>query len=107
MNIPPLVSISTPVSSCAVSTVATMSSVSNCLSSNSIAAGVVPQHENENFAKCWLRALFEFHPNPGRGIEQNEIYKQYLNVCTRSGRKGVIAPTHFPHCVRYDDVYVR
>ena len=54
--------------------------------------------ENEQFALGWLRASFELAP--GIRIEQEELYKKYLGCCTKSGRRGVIAPLHFPRCVR-------
>lgn len=53
--------------------------------------------ENEQFALAWLRATYE--PCGGK-IEQQELYKQYLNSCAKIGRRGVIAPLHFPRCVR-------
>ncbi|GLG96122.1 Uncharacterized protein GBIM_02941 [Gryllus bimaculatus] len=56
------------------------------------------QHENEQFALAWLRATFE--PAAGCRIEQAEMYKQYLTACSKVGRRGVIAPLHFPRCVR-------
>lgn len=55
--------------------------------------------ENEQFALAWLRATFE--PATGCRIEQAELYKQYLTACSKIGRRGVIAPLHFPRCVRY------
>lgn len=55
--------------------------------------------ENEQFALSWLRANFELAP--GVKIEQEELYKKYLGSCTKIGRRGVIAPLHFPRCVRY------
>ncbi|XP_012267900.2 AT-rich interactive domain-containing protein 2 isoform X3 [Athalia rosae] len=54
--------------------------------------------ENEQFALSWLKATFE--PSPGIKIEQEELYKKYLGCCTKIGRRGVIAPLHFPRCVR-------
>ncbi|XP_014218963.1 AT-rich interactive domain-containing protein 2 isoform X2 [Copidosoma floridanum] len=54
--------------------------------------------ENEQFALGWLKANFE--PAPGVKIEQEELYKKYLGNCTKIGRRGVIAPLHFPRCVR-------
>lgn len=53
--------------------------------------------ENEQFALAYLRATYE--PSNGK-IEQQELYKQYLNACAKIGRRGVIAPLHFPRCVR-------
>ena len=55
--------------------------------------------ENEQFALGWLKATFEL--SPGIRIEQEELYKKYLGCCTKIGRRGVIAPSHFPKCVRY------
>ncbi|XP_033217810.1 AT-rich interactive domain-containing protein 2 isoform X2 [Belonocnema kinseyi] len=54
--------------------------------------------ENEQFALGWLKTSFELAP--GTRIEQEEFYKKYLGCCTKSGRRGVIAPLHFPRCVR-------
>ncbi|XP_074095962.1 brahma associated protein 170kD isoform X3 [Cotesia typhae] len=54
--------------------------------------------ENEQFALGWLRATFELAP--GVKIEQEELYKMYLSYCTKIGRRGVIAPNHFPRGVR-------
>ncbi|CAD6239175.1 GSCOCG00008625001-RA-CDS [Cotesia congregata] len=54
--------------------------------------------ENEQFALGWLRATFELAS--GVKIEQEELYKKYLSSCTKIGRRGVIAPLHFPRCVR-------
>ncbi|PSN46078.1 hypothetical protein C0J52_02288 [Blattella germanica] len=54
--------------------------------------------ENEQFALAWLRATYE--PATGCRIEQGELYKQYLTACAKIGRRGVIAPLHFPRCVR-------
>lgn len=54
--------------------------------------------ENEQFALAYLRATYE--PCTNGRIEQQELYKQYLNSCGKIGRRGVIAPLHFPRCVR-------
>ncbi|KAJ8668213.1 hypothetical protein QAD02_009876 [Eretmocerus hayati] len=54
--------------------------------------------ENEQFALSWLKSNFELAP--GIRIEQEELYKKYLGSCTKIGRRGVIAPLHFPRCVR-------
>lgn len=54
--------------------------------------------ENEQFALTWLRATYE--PCTGGKVEQQELYKQYINSCAKIGRRGVIAPLHFPRCVR-------
>lgn len=58
------------------------------------------QQENEQFALNWIRATLEVCPTPGRGIDQAELYKLYMNACSRAGRRGVIAPLHFPRCVK-------
>lgn len=54
--------------------------------------------ENEKFALAWLRCTFE--PNATGKVEQAELYKQYINYCAKIGRRGVIAPLHFPRIVR-------
>ncbi|XP_066590882.1 AT-rich interactive domain-containing protein 2 isoform X8 [Prorops nasuta] len=54
--------------------------------------------ENEQFALTWLKATFELAP--GSRLEQEEVYKKYLGCCTKICRRGVIAPLHFPRCVR-------
>lgn len=63
-------------------------------------SGQLVAQENEQFAIQWLRNHFEPSTVPGRGIEQGELYKQYITACARVGRKGVIAPGHFPQCVK-------
>ncbi|CAH0561488.1 unnamed protein product [Brassicogethes aeneus] len=55
-------------------------------------------HENEQFALAWLRATYE--PAVNGRIDHQELYKHYLNSCSKIGRKGVISPLHFPRCVR-------
>lgn len=55
--------------------------------------------ENEQFALAWLRSTFEL--SGGARTEQGELYKQYINSCAKIGRRGVIAPLHFPRCVRF------
>lgn len=54
--------------------------------------------ENEQFALAWLRATYE--PLNNSRVEQQELYKHYINSCAKIGRRGVIAPLHFPRCVR-------
>ncbi|XP_031339468.1 AT-rich interactive domain-containing protein 2-like isoform X2 [Photinus pyralis] len=54
--------------------------------------------ENEQFALAWIRATYE--PCNGGRVEQQELYKHYINSCAKIGRRGVIAPLHFPRCVR-------
>lgn len=56
--------------------------------------------ENEQFALGWLRSTLE--AQKGARIEEAELYKLYINWCAGVGRQGVIAPAHFPRCVRYD-----
>lgn len=58
------------------------------------------QQENEQFALNWIHAVLEVCPTPGRGIDQAELYKLYMTACARAGRRGVIAPLHFPRCVK-------
>lgn len=53
--------------------------------------------ENEQFALAWLRSTFE--PD-NSNVEQQELYRLYINSCSKIGRKGVISPLHFPRCVR-------
>ncbi|XP_064215038.1 AT-rich interactive domain-containing protein 2 isoform X4 [Tribolium castaneum] len=55
-------------------------------------------HENEQFALAWLRATYE--PCVNGKVDHQELYKQYLNSCSKIGRRGVISPLHFPRCVR-------
>nr|XP_023020403.1 AT-rich interactive domain-containing protein 2 isoform X1 [Leptinotarsa decemlineata] len=55
-------------------------------------------HENEQFALAWLRATYE--PCINGRIDHQELYKHYLNSCSKIGRRGVISPLHFPRCVR-------
>lgn len=55
--------------------------------------------ENEQFALAWLRSTYE--PCCNGRIDHQELYKHYINSCAKIGRRGVIAPLHFPRCVRY------
>lgn len=55
--------------------------------------------ENEQFALTWLRATYE--PCANGKVDHQELYKHYINSCAKIGRRGVIAPLHFPRCVRY------
>lgn len=88
------------VSSNAVANATTFTSATTTVNVVASPAMVTTQQENENFATQWLRNTFETHTQPGRGIEQGEMYKLYMTACSRAGRRGVIAPLHFPHCVR-------
>ncbi|KRT80635.1 hypothetical protein AMK59_6340 [Oryctes borbonicus] len=54
--------------------------------------------ENEQFALAWLRATYE--PCSTGRVDHQELYKHYINSCAKIGRRGVIAPLHFPRCVR-------
>ncbi|CAG4987255.1 unnamed protein product [Parnassius apollo] len=57
--------------------------------------------ENEHFAQAWLRSTYEPLPsNDNSACDAAEVYRQYLAFCTKMGRKGVIAPAHFPRLVR-------
>ncbi|CAG9782248.1 unnamed protein product [Diatraea saccharalis] len=57
--------------------------------------------ENEHFAQAWLRSTFEpLPPSDNSAYDAGELYRQYLACCTKLGRKGVIAPAHFPRLVR-------
>ncbi|XP_059056851.1 AT-rich interactive domain-containing protein 2 isoform X3 [Achroia grisella] len=57
--------------------------------------------ENEHFAQAWLRSSFEPLPaNDNSASDAAELYRQYLACCNKLGRKGVIAPAHFPRLVR-------
>lgn len=48
----------------------------------------------------WLRATFEPGPSPASRVEQQDLYKMYLTASSKVGRTGVVAPMHFPRCVR-------
>ncbi|XP_025411426.1 AT-rich interactive domain-containing protein 2 isoform X3 [Sipha flava] len=100
---PPVQSIATPKMMVPVtmtvttnSTVVSTSQTSPCIPQ---AANLI-QQENEQFALNWIRATLEVCPTPGRGIDQAELYKLYMTACARAGRRGVIAPLHFPRCVK-------
>lgn len=54
--------------------------------------------ENEQFALAWIRATYE--PCVSGRVDHQELYKHYINSCAKIGRRGVIAPLHFPRCVR-------
>lgn len=56
--------------------------------------------ENEQFAYAWLKATVEPAPTLTSRIEQQELYKLYMNASTKIGRRGVLSPVHFPRCVR-------
>lgn len=82
-------------------TVTTNSTIVTNQSSTSVPqAPNLIQQENEQFALNWIRATLEVCPTPGRGIDQAELYKLYMTACARAGRRGVIAPLHFPRCVK-------
>ena len=50
------------------------------------------------FCLSWLKATYE--PFPGKSIEQNIMYKQYLASMHRMGRKEVISAQHYALCIR-------
>jgi len=50
------------------------------------------------FCLSWLKATYE--PSPGKTIEQNIMYKQYLASMHRMGRKEVISAQHYALCIR-------
>merc|ERR1719187_2449188 len=50
------------------------------------------------FCLSWLKATYE--PSPGKSIEQNIMYKQYLASMHRMGRKEVISAQHYALCIR-------
>lgn len=56
--------------------------------------------ENEQFALAWLRNNFELSPSLMVKIEEQDMYKMYVNACTKVGRKGALSQVHFPRCVR-------
>ncbi|KAL0829739.1 hypothetical protein ABMA28_003233 [Loxostege sticticalis] len=57
--------------------------------------------ENEHFVQAWLRSSYEpLPPNDNSACDAAEVYRQYLACCSKLGRKGVIAPAHFPRLVR-------
>lgn len=59
------------------------------------------QHqENEQFAIAWIKNNFELSPSLMVKIEEHDMYRMYLNACTKIGRKGVISQAHFPRIVR-------
>lgn len=84
----------------AVASSATTTTAAPATTTTSHPSIVATQQENENFASQWLRNTFETHNQPGRGIEQGEMYKLYLKACSLANRKSYIAPLHFPQCVR-------
>uniref|UniRef100_A0A0K8S4F2 AT-rich interactive domain-containing protein 2 n=1 Tax=Lygus hesperus TaxID=30085 RepID=A0A0K8S4F2_LYGHE len=87
-----------PQHSSPVSRSTTASSASSSSTTNAAHATQQVAQENEQFALAWLRSTFE--PVTSGRIEQAELYKQYINYCAKIGRRGVIAPLHFPRCVR-------
>lgn len=56
--------------------------------------------ENEQFALTWIKNNFELSPSLMVKIEEHDMYRMYLNACSKVGRKGVISQVHFPRCVR-------
>uniref|UniRef100_T1HA71 Uncharacterized protein n=1 Tax=Rhodnius prolixus TaxID=13249 RepID=T1HA71_RHOPR len=97
------VTLQTPVTTApvAVTTSPTCSQRVTASTSTSLNSALATQQvaqENEQFALAWLRSTFE--PQNGGSMEQAELYKQYINYCASIGRRGVIAPLHFPRCVR-------
>ncbi|XP_038218703.1 SWI/SNF nucleosome remodeling complex component [Zerene cesonia] len=57
--------------------------------------------ENEHFAQAWLRSAYEPLPaNDNSTCDAAELYRHYMTSCTKMGRKGIIAPAHFPRLVR-------
>jgi AT-rich interactive domain-containing protein 2 len=56
--------------------------------------------ENEQFAIAWIKNNFELSPSLMVKIEEHDMYRMYLNACTKIGRKGVISQVHFPRVVR-------
>lgn len=56
--------------------------------------------ENEQFALAWLRSNFELSPSLMVKIEEQDMYRMYVNACTKVGRKGALSQVHFPRCVR-------
>ena len=56
--------------------------------------------ENEQFALAWLRNNFELSPSLMVKIEEQDMYRMYVNACTKVGRKGALTQLHFPRIVR-------
>ena len=56
--------------------------------------------ENEQFALSWLKTTFELTPTLLTKIEEQEMYRMYIAASSKTGRKGVLSPIHFPRCVR-------
>ncbi|XP_050443412.1 AT-rich interactive domain-containing protein 2 isoform X2 [Adelges cooleyi] len=88
-----------PATTMTVTTNTTLIATSQTATTVSQPANLI-QQENEQFALNWIRATLEVCPTPGRGIDQAELYKLYMTACARAGRRGVIAPLHFPRCVK-------
>lgn len=75
------------------------------LSPNSVSVKHAQQQliqENEQFAYAWLRATVEPASTTiaQNRIEQQELYKLYMQASQKIGRRGVLSPIHFPRCVR-------
>lgn len=49
---------------------------------------------------AWLRATFEPVAALSSRVEQQDLYKMYINASSKLGRRGVVSPLHFPRCVR-------
>lgn len=54
--------------------------------------------ENEQFAHAWVRANYEL--SAGGKVEQQEMYRKYVDSCAKLERRGVITSMHFPRIVR-------
>lgn len=73
------------------------------VSPNSVTAQHAHQQliqESEQFASAWLRATVEPASNLASTIEQQELYRLYMQASTKVGRRGVLSPIHFPRIVR-------
>lgn len=56
--------------------------------------------ENDQFAQAWIKATCEASPNKTDRIEQQELYKLYVQGSSKIGRRGIVTPNYFPKCVR-------
>ncbi|XP_022703472.1 AT-rich interactive domain-containing protein 2-like isoform X2 [Varroa jacobsoni] len=54
--------------------------------------------ETEALATAWIRAHIEL--TPGSSVGRQELYADYVNFCSKAGRRSVLSGHHFSTCIR-------
>ncbi|OQR69359.1 AT-rich interactive domain-containing protein 2-like [Tropilaelaps mercedesae] len=54
--------------------------------------------ETEALATAWIRAHIEL--TPGASVGRQELYADYVNFCSKAGRRSVLSGHHFSTCIR-------